>query len=1238
MLLLVGAVIGISVSAAENDPTVEITAKNISYEGAVKTLYIVETANADGLTVQVNFYDTDPAKGGALLYTKGVGGQITLGETECDVVFSNGFAPNELRNSIFVVPTLVDANGAVVATGATVEYSPYIYAMNRFNKAATADQLALYTALLDYGAAVQRVLNTPDEVKALGGYADEYYEIDAKYTIAHDMSTKYKLKAGTFSKASIDAGKIYAGDTYDVFGFAAWANAEGDIISLGNQQLTSNDVNPGKNTLLALYGRYDTVRTRSDDFTDGNNFEFNTYNIGTVGNGMKTKFAYEGVTGNSSLIDADGVVTYTKLPVSPETLGEGQNAADANYQYFKIWAGYAKQDVYTYESDIKFTNIKGTQNFHLVFEGYDNGYKNMHNVVIKPSEELDENGYAVSLSLGNATLLNDTNYKIRAEWYNGADVMKVFVDDVLVYSYEASAPINFDDSFSNFKFVADQYVEGVVTFDNIDIKSVCIHSAHKEDTQVEGAYLGDHYFKAICTECNTPNPDLLYQVTDNKGNGKYFTDSTACGAKVDIGVDTAIKINEKDGGTAIIHGVAEDGTYTVETTAWDFITIIPGTNPVELANGETLIYEFDIMYDALVAHNATDFEQYGDYIFFGLTSAANGSNNSGMLNGNGSQLSFYDNYVKYNNGGIFALDVWHNIRFEYTIAEDGATATYKVFIDNNETPAYEKTNDFVYTTVYGLLIQGSRGHEIIKLDNFFMGKKDNACEFAVDTDNPNAYLGNGVFATSCNKCGSRGTETVTVDVNENLGKGEYYTNADLTAGKADVDNVKPTVTWGKNNGELTYELSNGTMNVTSKSWARFSVASQSAITLAAGEKYVQEFDFMYDAARNLTPGERGRLYFGLTQNATGDNNSMVGTASDSMYFYENYAIYAIESEKKATNNGIKMYADIWYNIRFEYSISADGTTETYEVYINGELNSTFTDTTPATTIVGILMQPSRGEVKTNEHDFKLDNFYMGKLCSEHTYEDVEFSGTNFAGLNEAGNATFYARKCSNCGNFDTNAVEYAGVALGQGTYYADETKAGRREDYENITVGTNFGQALNGTNAPASTACYSIRTFGENKTLSLGANGWTTAAIRPKDATRVAFATGDKLVMEFDIRINESAHADGTAAKFNFANTYKTSDSKQVSDQVEIRVAANGKDTTIGSATLVKSVWYNVRFELIVGGDLNVYVNGELAYTKSGYSYAWSEMAWYGLGVVTRGTLDMDIDNMYMANLNEAAE
>jgi ABC-type glycerol-3-phosphate transport system substrate-binding protein len=101
MLLLIGAVIGIS-AFADAAPSVEIMQKNIAYEGAVKTLFAIKAENADGLTVKVNFYDTDPSEEGAVIaYTKGVGAKTTIGDEEYDVVFSEGFRPKELRKSIF---------------------------------------------------------------------------------------------------------------------------------------------------------------------------------------------------------------------------------------------------------------------------------------------------------------------------------------------------------------------------------------------------------------------------------------------------------------------------------------------------------------------------------------------------------------------------------------------------------------------------------------------------------------------------------------------------------------------------------------------------------------------------------------------------------------------------------------------------------------------------------------------------------------------------------------------------------------------------------------------------------------------------------------------------------------------------------------------------------------------------------------------------------------------------------
>ena len=62
-ILLIGAAIGISISAEEEAPTVSVKYKNIAYEGAVKVLYAVEAQNLpEGAKVQMYFYDAEPTE------------------------------------------------------------------------------------------------------------------------------------------------------------------------------------------------------------------------------------------------------------------------------------------------------------------------------------------------------------------------------------------------------------------------------------------------------------------------------------------------------------------------------------------------------------------------------------------------------------------------------------------------------------------------------------------------------------------------------------------------------------------------------------------------------------------------------------------------------------------------------------------------------------------------------------------------------------------------------------------------------------------------------------------------------------------------------------------------------------------------------------------------------------------------------------------------------------------------
>ena len=154
-LLLIGAVIGISVSAAD-EPAVSIKAKNIAYEGAIKVLYAVDADNVpEGAEVKMYFY-TDAE--GDVAYEKAAHAEDTvIGEETYKTFFSEGIAPKSMRTPIYAKAVIVDAEGNVLAESALEEYSIYTYAINRFLKNPTPDQFALYAATLNYGASVQKI-------------------------------------------------------------------------------------------------------------------------------------------------------------------------------------------------------------------------------------------------------------------------------------------------------------------------------------------------------------------------------------------------------------------------------------------------------------------------------------------------------------------------------------------------------------------------------------------------------------------------------------------------------------------------------------------------------------------------------------------------------------------------------------------------------------------------------------------------------------------------------------------------------------------------------------------------------------------------------------------------------------------------------------------------------------------------------------------------------------------------
>ncbi|MBQ8321224.1 MAG: hypothetical protein IJX92_02530 [Clostridia bacterium] len=338
-LLLIGAAVGITVSAA-GEPTVSIHTANLSYEGAVRILYTLDTSNVGGdQTIKVVFSDDAdviaPAVSSALNdesydYVGEKVGVMNIGGTEYPVVLSDGFAPGEMANKVYAIPVVVNADNTVAAVGEMVEFSIYDYCMARFGGACTDDQYNLYTSLLDFGAAVQ----TAEWKSGVTGeptvWADAYYGLK---TMAGDGTVEVKtFRAPT--EHDVVAPKGYEGFAFEAFTDKAGTAYEGAV---GNR-LTVNVNKPGYTYVKYVYG--DTAismesitATESNPATLANPDTSVTIRSGsefyiegdiTLAAGTNATLAFNPDVTAINLAEADGVVTVSD-GVSSFTMANGSS-------------------------------------------------------------------------------------------------------------------------------------------------------------------------------------------------------------------------------------------------------------------------------------------------------------------------------------------------------------------------------------------------------------------------------------------------------------------------------------------------------------------------------------------------------------------------------------------------------------------------------------------------------------------------------------------------------------------------------------------------------------------------------------------------------------------------------------------------------------------------------------------------------------------------------------------------
>ncbi len=1237
-VLLVGVILGVTVSAADEAPAVRIAGKNLCYDGAVQILYYVETKNFDenDQQLKVEFYYSDAADA-KLEYTKvftSPENKITLNGKEYYGVYSNGFAPIDMTKKVYAKPVITDNSGNTLAEGKLVEYSIYNYAINRFSQSPTEDQVILYKSLLDYGASVQEIFLGNSTTPANGLWADTYYQISENVYVDGVYNAEKSVKATELKRPSdFDA----VGKNDDGNYVLAYANSEVNgayfkgITTDEHKGHYSTYAIPGKQTYNIYYTTEGTLKDFENNATVGELFEGGSYtmwNEGTVPAGnvdIADKTTAQGgylllengtgKDGNSSKY----IVSGTK-PLSNGENGYGVWKIDANDGTNAAPAvGVTYITFFDFRLvDLEHSNADGTR---LVYFGL-NSEKNKANVGLND----DRNNWdAIGNSSknvapfdmyayqGGVNVVNDNEISMTlGEWSN------IRVEyEILSLDDPATADVNEE------KAVVRIYQNGI-------LKNTTIRLANDEMNQHVVAPLESFYveMRASCSSLEF-NIDNLYIGTfapDNvKGTGKYYNGEAAADVEKIYEFDT-------DNLTSIL---AKAGGYTKvnDTTAGNYVAIVDGelvagtngksdtdnvfgwfalngvdnsTNDGEV--GTKYILEMDFKYGGGVGRNSDNRLSYS----FGLNGANSGTyasaNNAGTTFGGYSLYDGGNNILNFGSATnpAFSLNggVWYNVRFEYEITSNG----YKTSKSEDAKPAWNGTLN-VY--VNGKLKATKECSSITADVNEMFGSlyfEHNGTDTQYSFDN--VYM--GIIPNSGTK--GSGTyynkylngELILPTIHDFVDDNTINNGDEILAGHGFQLNYQQNSNASSNDRHILV-TGDGAMKIGGIStWAE-GVINAGSVALKVGQKAVIETDYLFGGsdAQSSYPGEL-KIRNGNGENIVSPDFGM-GSPNDGTC---------------VTFKGQTFEQNTWHNICIVIERTESGANVEY--IVDGKSVATETSTEDASVISGIYITIRPGYCPNMF--YLLDNMVFANISK--TSPDTKGLGAYYNGEETMDYSVSYG--FDGVTNISTLISKYGGTTL-------------------DSTTGNNYLAAVDGE--------FVAGTNGDSE------NAWGWWALKGVDNTYNDGEVGTKYVLEMDFKYNGGTGR-SSDKRLSYSFGMNSLSSGLPSSNASATTFAgytlyddgNG-NLNFGSATapafqLNSDVWYNVRFEYTVDhvgykvsssavwqGTLNVYVDGNLVATKKTSSQtAGVNMAFESFYFEHNGSdSEYVMDNIYMGIDNDSA-
>ena len=670
-LLLIGAVIGISVSA-ETEATVEIKYKNLAYEAAPQLVYYVDAQNvAEGDTVKVLFYDAEPTEvtvAGAS-YTAESFGTLTVSGVDYAAFASDEIAPKNLRLAIWAVPAVVNANGEIVAHGAAVKYSVFDYALDRFNMSPTPDQLALYTSVLDFGGAVQEVLHaqdtyTEDDLAKAGGFANAYCGIrqDVLYDgkVAEIGETVY-YKPGEI--ATLTAEK-----SYNLFGiFRGFLDEDGELVAEG--AYPEKDIiakTPGVTVYQSEYTTTGSYFNTYDSYlTDGSANDVNILYKGKSGETLKNSIGIHGLK-SSTFGAAKTDESYARIDKDSSdetnqvfTIGATTKAGGNTYAW-TLDEVAVDADKYIFQTDFKWNGAStSTSPIYARFDSSVVGDDkcNLWYFQLKDSgpttsiytlENLDGTAWKASLAKGEWYTLRFEIIPLSTTHYN----LAIYIDGAQIHYEENRTPNTKSHT------IAVNEVNKCIGF------RIFNRSATNYNMEFDNTYMG---------------VETDVKPVDSRGEGLYYNDENAVGTKYsyddleNITTDNVLYIGS---GTNIS---SDDDSFNFSSGDPNGGFGIKYGN--ETNSGTTYVFETDFYFGGGKATKPAD-----QLAWFGLSASNTNKKTSHFLplafnyktlDGIITNIVLRD-YV-YGSLATLNLGTWYNIRFVYTVNntlnEDGTVAT-----------------------------------------------------------------------------------------------------------------------------------------------------------------------------------------------------------------------------------------------------------------------------------------------------------------------------------------------------------------------------------------------------------------------------------------------------------------------------------------------------------------------------------------------------------------------------------